>query len=580
MASPNPADETERTPLIAHPNRRDSDINSAAFDFNISTRITSNDLSRVRRSSAISKTVVDEESTLDDSLAASTSTLTPPVAIGHVVSVLLIGSFISNADASLLFATHPVIASEFDALHDSSWLMTSFALAQAASQPLYGKLSDIYGRKTMLLLAYALFAAGCALVGVGTSMPMLIFGRVISGAGSSGMTALVSILITDLVPLRDVATWRSYVNVVATTGRSIGGPLGGWLADVVGWRWSFIGQVPLAGLAIVLVAITLPSRSHEDLQETSVKSRLARIDFVGALFLSLSILGLLVPLEIGGDRVPWSSPTIILLFIAAAVCVLLFLAAEAWIAKEPIIPLVLLRQRGVIVPSFVTFFQTAAQVGLMFAIPLYFQVTAGASNTVAGAHLVPAVVGNAVGGILSGIIINKTGRYKALILVATIASSSSYLLLILRWHGNTNWAESLYIFPGGFGTGIVQSALFISLQAAIDPAYTAIAASTLYLTSSVGMLSGMAGVSAVLQGTLRKGLAQRLDKLGFSDQVKREIIGKAVSDVHYLDKATPVIANAVAGSYINALTWTHVLSLSFSMTAFFGSIFLEQYKLE
>lgn len=554
MALPN---NPERTPLLSQPKRRDSDINSAACDFNISTSITQNDLSKVRRSSAVSRTLLDEEATTDETLEASTSSLTPTTSIGHVVSVLLIGSFISNADSSLLFATHPIIASEFNALQDSSWLLTSFALAQAATQPLYGKSSDIYGRKTMLLLAYTLFAVGCGLVGLGTSMSTLIVGRVISGAGSSGMTALVSILITDLVPLRDVATWRSYVNVVATTGRSIGGPLGGWLADVVGWRYSFIGQVPLAGLAIVLVAITLPSHPHDSLDESTAHDKLARIDFIGALLLTISILGLLLPLEIGGDRIPWSSPAIILLFIAAAVFGVLFLAIEGWVAKEPIIPLALLRQRGVIIPSIVTFFQTAAQIGLMFAVPLYFQVTASASNAVAGAHLVPAVVGNAIGGILSGIIINRTGRYKALILVATIVSSIGYLLLILRWHGNTGWAESLYISPGGFGTGVVQSALFISLQAAIDPAYTAIAASTLYLTSSVGMLAGMAGVSAVLQGTLRSGLNRRLDNLGLSEQLKLRIIEKAVSDVHYVDKAIPSISKAVAGSYVDALTWTH-----------------------
>lgn len=388
-------------------------------------------------------------------------------------------------------------------------------------------------------------------------MSVLILGRVISGAGSSGMTTLVSILITDLVPLRDVATWRSYVNVVATTGRSIGGPLGGWLADTVGWRWSFSGQVPLAGLAIVLVAITLPSRLGHHLDETSHRTKLGRIDFFGALMLTFSILGLLVPLEIGGDRVSWSSPTIILLLVGAAFFGALFLATEGWLAKEPIVPLSLLRHRDVVASSFVMVFQSAAQVGLMFAIPLYFQVTASASNTVAGAHLIPAVAGNAIGGILSGLIITRTGRYKALILVATIVSSTGYLLLILRWHGNTNWFESLYIFPGGFGMGIVQSALFISVQAAIDPEHTAIAASTLYLTSSVGFLAGMAGVSAVLQGALRSILDHKLVDLGFSDKRRQKIIARAVSDVHYVDKARSVVANAVLGSYVDALTWTH-----------------------
>ncbi|KAF1849201.1 MFS general substrate transporter [Cucurbitaria berberidis CBS 394.84] len=572
MASADATNKTERTPLLFS-----SNTTSSASSISIPSSDISDDASHFRPSSVHSKTALDEEARLDSTSSTTPSTAT--VSVGRIVCVLLVGTFISNADSSLLLATHPIIASEFNALHDSSWLLTSFALAQASTQPLYGKLSDIYGRKSMLLLAYALFAFGCGLVGIGGSMSTLILGRVISGAGSSGMTALVSVLITDLAPLRDVASWRAYINVVATTGRSIGGPLGGWLADSVGWRWSFLGQVPLAGIAILLVAITLPPRPHHHLDDGSARSKLARIDFIGAILMTLSILALLIPLEVGGDRVPWSSPIIMVLLIGSAVFGALFLATEAWIAKEPMLPLSLLRQRDVVVSFFVMFFQSAAQTGLMFAVPLYFQVTAGASNTVAGAHLVPAVVGNAVGGMLSGTIIHRTGRYKALILVATIVAATGYLLLILRWHGHTNWFESLYIFPGGFGMGIVLSALFISVQVSIPPAFIAIATSTLYLTSSVGFLAGMAGVSAVLQEALSRGLDHRLVKLGFSDHKRWKIIERAVSDVHYADKATPLIGKAVIGSYVEALTWTHVVSLACSITAFVGSLFLRQHKL-
>jgi MFS family permease len=497
----------------------------------------------------------DEETSLQTAPVAATDTT--PASVGRIVCVLLIGSFISNADSSLLWATHPIIASEFNALHDSSWLIASFALAQAVSQPLYGKLSDIYGRKSMILLAYTLFAVGLVMVGVGQSMTALILGRVISGAGSSGMTSLVSILITDLVPLRDVATWRSYVNIVATTGRSIGGPLGGWMADTVGWRWSFLGQAPVACVAMMLIALTVPSRPSHEVETETRRSKIARIDFLGATCMTLSILGFLLPLEIGGDRVAWSSPTIVLLFAGAIVFGLLFLAVEGWVAKEPVVPLPLLRHRDLIVSGFVMLCQCAAQTALMFAVPLYFQVTSNVSNTVAGAHLVPAVVGNALGGIISGIVINRTGRYKVMVLIATISASIGYFLLIVRWHGSTNWLESLYIFPCGFGMGVVLSALFISVQAGIQPEFSAIAASILYLTSPIGNVAGLAVASAVLQGTLKQGLGHRLDSLGYDGKARWKIIEQAVSDVHYIDKVKPSIAKAVVASYIEALTWTH-----------------------
>jgi len=516
MAAQDTIKSTERTPLLFH-----SGNTASSSSLSLSSSDASGDVPDAGSVVPCGDLLPDEEAQISSKQETPTAAIA--ASIGHIVCVLLIGTFIANADSSLLFATHTIIASEFDALHDSSWLLTSFALAQAVTLPLYGKLSDIYGRKSLLLLAYGLFGSGCLFVGIGSSMPELIVGRVISGLGASGMTTLVSILIMDLVPLRDVATWRSWMNIVATTGRSIGGPLGGWLADSVGWRWSFLVQVPFAGVSIILVWLVLPTRIHHHVDEDVKASKFARIDFLGASLMTLSILSLLLPLEIGGDRIPWSDHRIALLFAAALTFGFLFLAVEGWFAKEPIIPLSVVRHKEVLLSSLIMMCQVGAQVGLMFAVPLYFQITAKTSSTVAGAHLVPAVVGNAIGGLISGAVIKRTGRYKALTLGATGVASLAYLLLILRWHGNTNWLESLYIFPGGFGSGIANSTLFISIQAALDPQYTATAASTLYLASSIGMLGGMAGVSAVLRQSLRVNLDARLSEMGFGDAKKVKV---------------------------------------------------------
>jgi MFS family permease len=233
-------------------------------------------------------------------------------------------------------------------------------------QPIYGKMSDIYGRKSLLLVAYVLFATGCAIVGVAQSMNNVILGRVISGLGASGMTALVSILITDLVPLRDVATWRSYVNIAATTGRSIGGPLGGFLADTVGWRWSMMGQSPAAAIAIVLIATVLPShtRSTSDAIGTTKQNKLARIDFLGALFTTLTILLFLLPLQIGGDRLPWSHPAILGLLGGACVSAALFVVVEGKLAREPVIPLILFRNKDVMLSALIMMIQGMAQMAV------------------------------------------------------------------------------------------------------------------------------------------------------------------------------------------------------------------------
>jgi MFS family permease len=183
----------------------------------------------------------------------------PARSVFGIISVLLIGVFVSQADTTLVFATYAHITSEFIRLGngswiDGSWIVTSFGLATCATQPMYGRLSQIFGRKPILQMSYLLFLIGTAIAGLAQNMVQMIVGRVIQGAGSAGMVSMVSILLTgmtflsgsskhsltfylDLVPLHEVAAYRSYVNVFSTMGRSCGGLIGGYLTQTIGWRW-------------------------------------------------------------------------------------------------------------------------------------------------------------------------------------------------------------------------------------------------------------------------------------------------------------------------------------------------------
>ncbi|KAL2163608.1 hypothetical protein VTH06DRAFT_5666 [Thermothelomyces fergusii] len=508
--------------------------------------------------------------------------------VARIISVLLIGIFVAQADGSILLATHPVIASEFNDLENSSWLITSFGLAGAATQTLYGRLSDIYGRKPLVIVAYVIFVLGCALVGMGQTMWQVVLGRVISGAGASGMAGLVSILITDLLPIREVAQWRAYVNLVATLGRSIGGPLGGWLVDMIGWRWSFFGQVPPILLAIFLVTVSLPGSpatpSPDGVDDGRArKSKISRVDFKGALLFALAILAFLLPVELGGARLPWSHPAIVALFGLSPLLLLVFVAVEKR-QEEPILPLGIFQRRDAVFSYAILGLQTAAQLSLMFSVPLYFQVTTRSSNTASGAHLVPAVVGNAIGGLISGVIIKRSGRYKTLIILAVTLSSFSYLLLMLRWHGSTNFWESLYIFPSGFGTGIAHSAVFVSLQAVIaaaqDPSHLAPAISFMYLTTTVAITLGVPLSNAVMQGALRRSLWRKLLALGVAGTEIAEIVESAASDVDFVDQVTGKVRDAVVSSYVDGLWWSHGVSFLFSTTAFVLALFIRQRSLD
>ncbi|KAF5016751.1 hypothetical protein F66182_11458 [Fusarium sp. NRRL 66182] len=235
---------------------------------------------------------------------------------------------------------------------------------------------------------------------------------------------------------------------------------------------------------------------NENRVDGAVLERVGRMDGLGALLLASSVLAFTAPLEVGGQKVSWSHPIVTGLVGAGVLLAIAFAFVESRWAREPIFPLRLVRNRDVTKSYLVSFGQSAAQLGMMYTVPIYFQVSQHVSSTAAGAHLSPAVIGNTVGGIAAGLIINRTGRYKALILLAAVSSITSYTLMLLRWHGQTNWLESLYVFPGGLGMGIAQSAAFIALQACIEPRDKAPAASGLFLSGTLGSIVGMASSSA------------------------------------------------------------------------------------
>ncbi|KAL2678794.1 hypothetical protein Neosp_009545 [[Neocosmospora] mangrovei] len=333
-----------------------------------------------------------------------------------VFPILLAGIFLSNVVSSVVIATNQRIASEFNALSSAAWLLTIYTLAQSASQPLYGKLSDIYGRKVCLVFCWIVFGIGCLLVAVGQSYWHLLLGRAVSGVGSAGKIALTSIIVADVIPLPKVAQYRGYVNLTATIARSLGGPIGGWLAGSVGWRWPFLIQLPvaLAGLALVLWKLPEPKEavSEEDADSQLTGSKISRVDFAGAATLVATVLTGLLSLDFCTKH---DLGLVVYSLVGAFVLSLsLFCAIEKYYAKEPILPLELVFKREVLTSYSIVCFQAAGQFGLLYTIPIYFQVVGRESIASSSSRIVPVVVGNAFGTITSQRLITKTQRYKGL----------------------------------------------------------------------------------------------------------------------------------------------------------------------
>ncbi|PYI11253.1 efflux pump antibiotic resistance protein [Aspergillus sclerotiicarbonarius CBS 121057] len=545
-AGPDPldADVDERTPL-----------NTSTLDETHST--TTPDYSSIAKgpiSDVHSGHGSDEERPLISPAESRDHDVKALTSISTVIGVLLLGEFISNADTTLVMAITGKISSEFDRLRDASWLATAYTLGLCAAQPMYGKLSDIYGRKPLLLWAYVFFGIGCVISGIGRGMATVILGRAISGIGGAGTMAMGSIIITDIVPRRDLAHWRAYINIAMTLGRSAGGPIGGWLTDTIGWRWSFLLQGPLSAVAALLVIWKLK------LTSPVTEKNIRRVDLLGTFLLAIGIITTTVVLDQAGQSFAWASLSTAILATTSVSAFVAFVLVELYVAPEPIFELRILRKPNVTPSYLIGALQISAQVGMMFSVPLYFQVTSQASATVAGGHLVPAVIGNTLGGLIAGTFIRRTGHFKVLLIVAGLVASITYLLLFLRWNGHTGFWESLYIIPGGLGTGFASASAFVSMTAFLLPQEVAMATGGYILLFSFAMTAGVTVTNSVLGMVFKRQMEQHLTGPG-----AKKVIERALSDTSYINGLEGHVREIVVKGYVAGLRHTYLISLILSL---------------
>lgn len=306
------------------------------------------------------------------------------------------------------------IGSELHALNNTSWIATAYFLTLTSFQPLYGKLSDIFGRKACLLFGYLIFGLGCLFCGLAQNMNQLIAARAFAGIGGGGMTTVVSILLSDAVPLRERGKWQGYVNIIYATGAGTGAPLGGILADSIGWRWAFLGQAPLCLLAFIVVGLVLHLPKRE---QDHWKAKLRRIDFLGAAILICAVFTLLLALD-RGSNVSWSATITIVSISLSVPLFALFLLVEMKVATEPFAPGHIIFSRSLFACYLCNFFSFSGWLAALFYIPLYFQAVDGLSATQAGVRLIPGIICGVSGSLFGGFYMERTGKFYWLTVVA------------------------------------------------------------------------------------------------------------------------------------------------------------------
>lgn len=372
----------------------------------------------------------------------------------------------------------------------------------------------------------------------------LCIARAVTGIGGGGMTSIVSILLSDIVPLQDRGIYQGHISIVYAAGTSLGGPLGGILADSIGWRWSFIGQIPLCVIAwlSVFFILDVPPPASFDF-ETSWAAKLRRVDFLGAATLIAAVIALLVGLDSGANR-GWSHLLAIVPLALFPVLAAAFLFVEIKIASHPFAPGHVIFPRAMFACYAANFFGVAGQTGILFFLPLYFQAVLRKSSTESGLLLVPAMVASVVGALVGGVIMKKTGKYYWLTLwsFALLAVSVIPLGMSVKTRTIAPLEIGLVLCAAGAGAGLTTTLIALLANAATEDTAVVIASS--YLFRSLGSSMGISISSAVLQQVLRDQLALRLPT-----DVAQDIEDNVRRNLEYIDKLPPVLADKVRASY-------------------------------
>ncbi|KAI9375259.1 putative efflux pump antibiotic resistance protein [Aspergillus egyptiacus] len=430
---------------------------------------------------------------------------------------LNVGMLLAALDFNIVATAVPIISSEFNSYHNSSWLGTGFLITFALVLPLYSKLGDIFGRRNMFIVGTLIFILGSGLCGGSKSNDMLIWSRVIQGIGGGGIYGLVNVIITDLVPLRDVGKYISFTGLVWAIADVAGPLLGGAFSQYITWRWCFYINLCISPISLIITIIYLRIATPK-----VDKQRIKNFDIIGTITLIGGTTCLLLAISWGGNNFPWNDSRVIGCFVGGFALLVTFMVWEHW-AADPLMPPVFLRNRAVVAIFFAEFFYGANLLGMMYYVPQFFQLVYGDSATMSGVALLPMMLGLAIGNPIAGWV---TSKYGLTLTNAWVGCGLTVLAsgLITRWNAGTGRAEAVIeLVIGGIGQGAVMEGLLVGSQFSVQPMHIGLITGLVIFIQTVGDIFGIAIYAAVYLNVLQA-------KLG-NLALTAEQVGVILSDV-------------------------------------------------
>ncbi|WP_456695416.1 MDR family MFS transporter [Aeromicrobium sp. P5_D10] len=478
-----------------------------------------------------------------------------------ILGGLMTGMFLAALDQSIVGTALPRITSDLKGLDKLSWVVTAYLLTSTAATPLWGKISDLYGRRPIFQAAIVTFLVGSLLCGFARNIEELIAFRALQGIGGGGLMALAFATLGDVIPPRERGKYMGYMGAVFGTSSVLGPVLGGWLADGPGWEWIFWLNVPIGAVALVVTsyALKLPHTRREH-----------TIDWFGAGVLVAGVSSLLLYLAWAGPDHGWTSGLGLSLLAGALVGTALFIWIELR-AKEPIIPMELFSNSIFSTTNAMAVTVGLAMFGAIIFIPLYLQVVMDMSPTKSGLAMLPMVLGIFSTSIPSGNWVTKTGRYRPMPIASTVIVVAALVVLSLLKSDSSYWLAAIGLFIFGAGLGFSMQLLTVIVQNAVEPRHMGIATSTITFFRTLGGTIGAALFGAVLNTRLAHHLAENLGG-GNAPSVD-------TNDVSAINGLPEPLKSQVIDAFASALHDVFISAIPIMIVAFVISLFIKEIPL-